>query len=268
MSKNKNSETNTTKSVQFSRKQLLFLVQFAVLLALEALFCFTPLGSIPIGPVVATLAMIPVIVTSLALGAWAGTAMGFFAGLFSFIVNSFTFVTPTSFMFTPLVNVYGSEHGNPLSLIICFVPRILAGLFPALFFAAYKKATASRIEKMHKKATAESTRSDAEKRAAASRKTAVNSIIGYTISGLISSVTNTVGVLGLTWIIFGNYFATNPDLALGSFGAALPAAIGFTVLTNGIPEAIVAAVVTYAICKPILKFIQKKDLPAFTSDLF
>ena len=74
-------KTNATKN------NLLRMVQFAMLLGIEAVFCFTVLGSLPIGPMVATLAMLPVIVAALLLGTGAGAAMGFFAGLFSFIVD-------------------------------------------------------------------------------------------------------------------------------------------------------------------------------------
>lgn len=80
----------------------LFIAQFAILLALEAVFCFTVLGSIPIGPLVATLAMLPVIVAGILLGTGAGAAMGFAAGLFSFIVWTFMPPNPvTAFVFTP-----------------------------------------------------------------------------------------------------------------------------------------------------------------------
>ena len=80
----------------------LFIAQFAILLALEAIVCFTPLGSIPIGPLVATLAMLPVIVAGILLGTGAGAAMGFAAGLFSFIVWTFMPPNPvTAFVFTP-----------------------------------------------------------------------------------------------------------------------------------------------------------------------
>lgn len=70
------------KNKPLGRKQILFLVQFAMLLAIEAVFCFTPLGSLPIGPMVATFAMLPVIVAAILLGTGAGTLMGFFAGAF------------------------------------------------------------------------------------------------------------------------------------------------------------------------------------------
>ena len=64
------------------RNALIKMVQFSILLALEVIMCFTPLGSIPIGPMVATLAMIPVILTGILLGVGAGAAMGFFALLY------------------------------------------------------------------------------------------------------------------------------------------------------------------------------------------
>lgn len=82
-------------------KKTLFLAQFAILLAIEAIVCFTPLGSLPaFGPIVATLGMVPVIITAILLGTGAGTLMGFFAGLFSFCVWTFTPPSPLAFVFT------------------------------------------------------------------------------------------------------------------------------------------------------------------------
>ena len=99
------------------RNALIKMVQFSILLALEVIMCFTPLGSIPIGPMVATLAMIPVILTGILLGVGAGAAMGFFAGLFSFIVWTFISPGPTAFVFTPFVSI-GDIHGNGWSLVL------------------------------------------------------------------------------------------------------------------------------------------------------
>ena len=67
------------KNKPLGRKQILFLVQFAMLLAIEAVFCFTPLGSLPIGPMVATFAMLPVIV---AAGHRGGDPHGLLRGAF------------------------------------------------------------------------------------------------------------------------------------------------------------------------------------------
>jgi thiamine transporter ThiT len=66
------------------------LARFAVLLAIEALFCFTPLGSIPaLGPIVMTLAMIPVILTGQLMGPGAGSLMGAFAGAMGMLLREY-----------------------------------------------------------------------------------------------------------------------------------------------------------------------------------
>jgi uncharacterized membrane protein len=117
------------------------LVQFSILLAIEAIVCFTPLGSIPLAPplIVATLGMVPVILAAILLGLWAGALMGAFAGLFSFIV--WTFMPPSplmAFVFTPFASV-GDVHGNFWSLLICFAPRVGVGVVTACLFALFRK---------------------------------------------------------------------------------------------------------------------------------
>ena len=113
-------------------KSLNYKLKIVFLIALEAIFCFTPLGNIPIGPIVATTAMIPVIVAGLTLGASGGMIVGFFCGLFAFFI--WTFIPPNpslAFIFTPFYRL-GDFKGNFRSLIICFVPRILTGYIPAV----------------------------------------------------------------------------------------------------------------------------------------
>ena len=113
------------KSLNYKLKIVFFIV-------LEAIFCFTPLGNIPIGPIVATTAMIPVIVAGLTLGASGGMIVGFFCGLFAFLI--WTFIPPNpslAFIFTPFYRL-GDFNGNFRSIIICFVPRILTGYLPTL----------------------------------------------------------------------------------------------------------------------------------------
>jgi uncharacterized membrane protein len=133
---------NTIESNQIkARKKILVMVQFSILLGIQAIVCFTPLGSIPVGPIVATIMFVPTVITALLMGTLAGSLMGFFAGLFSFIV--WTFQPPSvflAFLFTPFHVVPGTEvTGNFASLLICFVPRILVGTFSGLIFAAFNK---------------------------------------------------------------------------------------------------------------------------------
>lgn len=194
-----------------------FLAQFSILLALEAIFCFTPLGSLPaIGPIVATLGMIPVIVTAIILGTGAGTLMGAFAGLFSFLV--WTFMTPNplvAFAFTP---VY--PPGNLFSVLICFVPRILVGTVTGLVF----KAMAGLSDKRQ--------------------------WLRYGLAGFLGSLVNTVGVMGGIWLFFGDAYA-------GVLGSAILVIVGLTVLTSGIPEAIISAAAGIFVCRPLKRALDK-----------
>ncbi|MBP1736373.1 MAG: rane protein [Oscillospiraceae bacterium] len=199
-----------------------FLVQFSILLAIEAIFCFTPFGSLPaIGPIVATLAMIPVVITAVLLGTKAGTMMGAFTGLFSFLVWTFTPPSPlVAFIFTPFYSL-GEFSGNFGSLIICFVPRILTGTVAGLAYQALSRTFPRK------------------------------NVLCFSLSAILGSLTNTFGVMGGIWLFFGNQYAS-------IMGEAMLLIIGMTILTSGIPEAIVNAVVTSAVCKPMNMILGKK----------
>lgn len=197
-----------------------FFIQFALLAAIEAVFCFTPLGSLPaIGPIVATLAMIPVIITSILLGAKAGTLMGAITGLFSFIVWTFTPPAPiAAFVFSPFYTL-GEYQGNFFSIVICFLPRILVGTVSGVLYNALGKSMK-------------------------------NNVMAMVIASVVGSLVNTFGVMLGIWAFFGDQYASIA-------GQGILLIIGSTVLTNGIPEAIVAGVLCPAICKPVKKFILK-----------
>lgn len=188
--------------------KILFLTQFSMLLAIEAVVCFTPLGSLPIGPLVATLSAIPVIVTTIMLGTKAGMLMGFFFGLFSFIV--WTFMPPNpilAFVFTPFYS-FGEFNGNFWSLVICFVPRILIGAVTGASIKLFSKIMGENKSK------------------------AKFSIV-CTISGILGSLTNTLLVLGGIYIFFGKNYA----VANGLSYELLLGAIVTVILTNGLLEA-------------------------------
>lgn len=204
-----------------TKSKTLFLAQFGILLAIEALFCFTPLGSLPaVGPIVATLGMIPVILTALLLGTKAGTLMGAFAGLFSFIVWTFTPPVPVmAFVFTPFYR-FGDFAGNFGSLLICFVPRILVGTVSGAVYRGLSKSFP------HKK------------------------VLNYSLSAILGSLANTFGVMGGIWLFFGQQYAS---LA----GTAMVYLFGLTVLTSGVPEAAISAVVASAVCGPLQRVLGK-----------
>ncbi|MCE5192539.1 MAG: ECF transporter S component, partial [Candidatus Cryosericum sp.] len=198
------------------RSRTLTLTQFSLLLAIEAVVCFTPLGSLPaVGPIVATLGMVPVIITAILLGTGAGAAMGAFAGLFSFLVWTFAPPNPLiAFVFTPFYGL-GTTHGNIWSLVICFAPRILVGVVAGVCFKLF-----SRMK--------------------------WRSGFVYGLSGALGSLVNTFGVLGGIYVFFGRSYAT----VLGKGFNVLLGLIGLTILTSGIPEAVIGGVAAYAVCRP------------------
>ena len=211
------------------RTNVQFIAQFGLLLAIEAIFCFTVLGSLPIGPIVATLAMLPVIITAILMGTVPGAIMGFFAGLFSFIV--WTFMPPNpiiAFAFTPFYSL-GKVSGNMWSLVICFVPRILVGVVTGLLYTWLRPL----LRSSHK-----------------------SDWLAYTVSGFLGSMANTILVLFGIYLFFGETYAT----AIGSAYQLLFGLIGLTLLTNGLPEAILGAVIAYGVCKPLKGLLEKNKL--------
>lgn len=202
-------------------KKTLTLAQFSMLLAIEALVCFTPLGSLPaVGPIVTTLGMVPVILTAVVMGTKAGTVMGAFAGLFSFLVWTFFPPSPLiAFVFTPVYSL-GAVSGNVWSLVICFVPRILVGTVTG--------AALQFFLTLHWKNAA-----------------------AYMAAGSLGSLANTLLVLCGIYVFFGKSYAT----VLGQNYEALLGLIGLTILTSGIPEAIIGGIAAYAAGYPLRKFI-------------
>ncbi len=201
-----------------NNSKVLFLTQFSMLLAIEAVVCFTPLGSLPIGPLVATLSAMPVIVTTIILGTKPGILMGFFFGLFSFVV--WTFMPPNpilAFVFTPFYS-FGEFSGNFWSLVICFIPRILIGAVTGACVKLFSKLMGKNESK-------------------------AKFGIVCTISGILGSLTNTFLVLGGIYLFFGKDYAT----AIGMSYELLLGAIGTIILTNGLLEAALGGVLAGAI---------------------
>ena len=205
------------------KKQIHFLVTMAMLIAIETIFCFTPfLGAIKLGPISATLAMVPVIISALLFGLKAGTFMGLLAGVYSFVY--WTFVepgNPSAIVFTPF-NAY-SNIGSYWSLVVCIVPRVLT---PVVAYFVNKL-----LQKLFKKSSLNA--------------------IAYGCAGILGSLTNTFLVLFGTYFLWGHAYAA----ALQMEFSALLGAIGVTILINGIPEAIVSCILSIVICLPIKKYI-------------
>ena len=114
-------------------KRLIENLKFCLLFTIELIVCFTPLGSIQLlGPIVATTAMIPIIITSICLGPKKGSLFGFLTGIVIMLIWTFMPPNPVfAFVFSPFYQL-GEYKGNFCSLIIVLLPKILVGFFPGL----------------------------------------------------------------------------------------------------------------------------------------
>lgn len=201
------------------------MTQLAIFIAIELLLYITQIGYIPLPLVNATIMHLPVIVGAILLGPMAGGILGFVFGFTSMLRATF-FPTLTSFAFSPFVQA-GAQSGSLASLVISFVPRILVGVA-----AAYSYRGLCRL--LHGGRHPETT-------AAA-------------VAGVVGSLTNTLLVMGGIWIFFGRQYAEAMDVAF----EALYITIGTAVVVNGIPEAIVAALLSAVIVRAMFSAERRR----------
>ncbi|MBP5379095.1 MAG: ECF transporter S component [Ruminococcus sp.] len=123
------------KSFKFDAKSMVLL---GLLTAIIAVFSFTPIGSIPVGPLVITLNIIPIAIAAISLGPVGGAIIGGVFGIFSFL-QCFGIGIPSG-MGAILVEI------NPFfAFIQRFVPRLLDGFLAGLIFRGVSKLTDARI---------------------------------------------------------------------------------------------------------------------------
>lgn len=192
---------------------------FTLFAAIIILLSITPLGFIHLGFIKATIVHIPVIIGSIILGPTAGAGLGLIFGINSIINNT---ISPSilSFAFSPLVPVIGTTSGSPFALIIALLPRILVGIVP------YYIVESQFIKK---------------------------DSIRLGLAGFIGSMTNTILVMGLIYLLFKDAYGS----ARGIEGLAVTKAILSVIIINGIPEAIVSTLITIPITKALYKARRK-----------
>lgn len=100
-----------------------------ILGAIVVVLASTPLGFVPIGPIMATTIHIPVVIGAIVGGPLVGALVGLFFGLTSF---SRAILTPT---ITSFVNL------NPL---LSIVPRVLFGLLTGLLYQAIRERSKNK----------------------------------------------------------------------------------------------------------------------------
>ncbi|MGN0353382.1 MAG: ECF transporter S component [Roseburia sp.] len=197
------------------------MVLTALFTAIIIMMAFIPmLGYINLVVIKATLIHVPVIIGSIVLGPKKGGFLGFVFGCTSLINNTFN-PSLLSFAFSPFYSI-GEVGGNFWSIVICFVPRILVGVVPYFVYKGIKHLCK-------------------EKKA--------GDWLALPVAGIVGAFTNTLLVMNLIYVCFSQEFATAKEIAVDAvYGVILT-----IIATNGIPEAIVAAVLTTAICKALFQ---------------
>lgn len=198
------------------------MVKLALFAGIIVVLSMTPLGYIPLGVIKATTIHIPVILGSILLGWKAGAVLGGIFGLTSLVVNTLT-PSLTSFVFTPFYSLDGSG-GSLWSLVICFIPRILVGILPYFIFSLIKKLRGSDV-------------------------------VALGIAGFLGSMTNTLLVMNLIYLLFGERWGAAKQISSDLIYKTILGVIA----TNGIPEAIVAAVITAAVGKVLIQVLRRSS---------
>lgn len=195
-------------------RQIKNLTMFAFYLAIEVVLLVTPLGYLRIGVLSATLLHVPVIVCACTMGTKYGALLGLVFGITS-VINATMAPTITSFAFSPFITV-GGFTGGYQSLLVAIVPRVLLGVIAGTLYAF-----------CHKKG--------------------LSVAISAACSALVATILHTIGVLGLIILFYASPYAE----AIGVAQSALMAAMGTVILTNAIPETIVAVVANMALAKAL-----------------
>ncbi len=205
------------------------IAQISLLVALMGIMATTPLGYIPLGFMRATTMHIPVIVGACLLGPKIGGILGFFFGITSVLIATFQPIV-TSFVFTPFYSLNEEFSGNFSSLIVAIVPRILIGVIAGYTFKLIAGGKSQNCKIKNKKRES----------------------IAYAVAGFTGSIVNTIGVMSLIYIFFGDSYAQATNNATDTLILFILGVIGI----NGVPEAIIACMLNLLICNA-LKYVIK-----------
>ena len=201
------------------------MVQLALFTALILVMASVPfLGYIPLGFTRATIIHIPVILGSVLLGPKKGAFLGGVFGFTSLLSNTFTPVA-TSFVFSPFYTL-GDTKGNLASLVICFVPRILVGVVPYYVFRLLQKLPGAKGQ-----------------------------ILALGAAGFAGALTNTLLVMHLILLFFGKSYGAAKGVAADAVYPLILSVIGI----NGVPEALVATLLTILIGRPLLGILSRRS---------
>ena len=199
-----------------SKKDTRWKVTVALMMAIVVLLANTPLGMIQLPIIKATTVHIPVIIGAIVLGPMAGAILGATFGICSLISNT---MAPTllSFAFSPFLSTTGLA-GCVKALWVSVGCRIMIGVVAGWIWILLKKIKC-------------------------------NQNVALALTGFLGSMTNTVFVMGSIYLLFAKQYAEAKEVAVTAvFGLIMG-----TVTASGIPEAIAAAILVFAIGKVVIK---------------
>ena len=202
-----------------SKKDTRWKVTVALMMAIVVLLANTPLGMIQLPIIKATTVHIPVIIGAIVLGPMAGAILGATFGICSLISNT---MAPTllSFAFSPFFSTTVLA-GCVKALWVSVGCRIMIGVVAGWIWILLKKIKC-------------------------------NQNVALALTGFLGSMTNTVFVMGSIYLLFAKQYAEAKEVAVTAvFGLIMG-----TVTASGIPEAIAAAILVFAIGKVVIKVYQ------------
>lgn len=205
-------------------------VILALFTAIVLLLAFTPFGLIDLPIIKATILHVPVIIGSVVLGPKKGGFLGFVFGLTSLIKNT-TAPSLLSFAFSPFIPLPGVGKGSILAIVICFVPRILVGITP--YFTV--KGIEAVVQKL------------------SGRKNKAIRSVATTVSAVVGAFTNTIFVMGMIYLFFKEPYAAANAIPVETVLSVILGIVG----TNGVPEAVVAAVIVTPVCIALEKVMKR-----------
>lgn len=191
--------------------RVLYLTRMAALVAIVIVLTVFNIGNIPVGPIVATIYQVPIIIGAVLLGPTAGGVLGGIWGLLCFYLAATGQTTD--------VIALGAVASRPFAyFIIAFVPRVLTGLLAGYIFRGFNKLFKGKKD-----------------------------ILSFGISGALGSLCNTVLYLGALYLLAKDIIAEKFGLALNT---VLSVVLGVA-YTNGLVEAGIACIIVIGICKPL-----------------
>ena len=200
---------------QKNKMSVQYLARLAMLLAIVVIFTVFNIANIPVGPIVATVYHVPVIIGAVLLDTRAGAILGGAWGILNFWLA-------ISGQTTDIVALTAISE-NPFGYFcVSFLPRLAVGIVAGLLGGLFRKK---------------------------------NSAVGYAVTGAVGSLTNTVGYLGLLYLLFKQLLANVYSIDASAVIGMVLSVAG----TNGLVEAAVSAVLTLAVCKAIDALDRKRN---------